>query len=243
MADIEYRDIFWSVRTELPGVPVPLLFYHYAETVRDFMTRGKVWQFNIPNLLDMGASPATFPVITQGVEIPANTYVIEPVSIKWEQNTILHFKARAQLDCIDPDWEATTKATPKYWTITAPRTFQIYPLLSTAVTGVARIRVALAPSATIASGRTGMPEELVNEFQDAWGYGAMSRLMRIPGKDWSNPIQAQAYSELYEQMLRDGRSRASADFGRVERTVAYGGYGIGGSTARARSNRLNDFGN
>lgn len=231
MADIEYRDIMWQVRAELPGVPMPLMLYHYAETVRDFCTRSKCWNFNIASPLDLGAS-TDFPTITQAVEIPANTYIVEPTRLKWDDGTFIEFRTRDQLDQIDADWEQATGTKPRYWTVTGPKAWRIYPLLSAATTAQLYMRVALAPSRTEAAMRTGMPEELAYEFQDTWGLGAMGRLMKIPGKDWSNPNQAAAYLSMYEDGLKMGKSRAAADFGRPDRFVEYGGLGIGGTSGR-----------
>ena len=241
MVDVAYRDIFWQVRTELPGVPVPLLYYHYAEAVREFCTKAKAWQHNIPNLLDLAAG-VPFPVITEGVEIPADTYIVQPVSVKWDPSTIVGFKTRDQLDELDPNWEADTGPVPRYWTVTGPKAWRVYPLLSTSATAVARIRVAIAPSRTEASGRTGMPEELADEFHDTWAYGAMARLMRIPGKDWTNPGQAQFYLGLFEQGIMDGKSRASADFGRPRRQTEYGGLPIGDQHDHFTVSNRDDYG-
>jgi hypothetical protein len=239
MADIFYRDLLWQVRSELPGVPQPLVLYHYAETVRDFCTRTKAWNYSIEGGLDLDADTA-WPTITPGTHIPDATYIVEPTRAKWSDGCEITFKTRDQLDRIDGDWEQAVGSSPQYWTVTGPKAWRIYPLLTEDTVGQLYIRAALAPTFVTSEAQTsrgGMPEELVNEFQDIWSYGTMARLMKIPGKDWSNDGHASAYSVQYENGIKTAKSRAAADFGRPHRTVQYGGYSIGGS-----GHRISDYG-
>jgi hypothetical protein len=238
MAEIDYRNLLWQVRTELPGVPQPLALYHYSETVRDFCTRTKAWNYSIEAGLDLAADTA-WPTITAGTHIPASTYIVEPTRVKWSDGCEVTFKTRDQLDRIDGDWEQAEGSTPRFWTVTGPKAWRVYPLLAADTTGQLYIRAALAPTfgAGIDDSRQSMPEELANEFQDIWSYGTMARLMKIPGKDWSNPKHAEAYFQQYELGIKTAKSRAAADFGRPHRTVQYGGYSIGGS-----GHRVSDYG-
>lgn len=228
MADIEYRDLFWQVRTELPGVPQPVLFYNYAEAVREFCRRSKAWQYDSPSALDLNAS-TDWPTITAGTHIPTSTYVIEPVRVKWSNGQFINFKTRDQLDRIDGDWEQATAAVPDYWTITSPGAFRIYPHLSANETSVLYMRFAIAPTVSLASPRTSMPEEIVNEWQHVWAHGALSKIMKIPGKDWTNIALAGDYGNLFDEGIADAKSRAAADYGRPHRSMAYGGLPMSGS--------------
>lgn len=237
MANVNYQDLFWQVRTELPGVPVPVLFFNYAEAVRTHLARSLAWQHNCPSLLDLNAATA-FPTLVAPTDIPTNTYVVEPVKIKWLDGTTLPFMTRDQLDETDSNWEATTASTADNWTITGPGAFRIYPLLSESVTDAIRLRVALAPIVGVALSATAIPEELAREFSAAWSRGALSRLMKIPGKDWTDVKLAGSYDALFEEDIKAAKSRAAADYGRPRRTVQYGGLSIGGSGRR----NTDDFG-
>ena len=104
MANVNIRDLLWQVRDNLPGVPSPVMFGNYIEAVREFLAKSKAWQYNISSALDLGASTA-WPTITAGSQIPAGTYVVQPVSVKWNDGSILTFKTRDQLDAADGDWE------------------------------------------------------------------------------------------------------------------------------------------
>ena len=85
---------------------------------------------------------------------------------------------------------------------------------------------------TAADGRLGVPEELALEFSEDWAHGALAKLLKIPGKDWTNLPLAVAYSDIFEQDIMKAKSRAGADFGRPRRRVRYGGLGLGKAARR-----------
>jgi hypothetical protein len=222
-----YVDMFWQVRVELPGVPLPLLHLNYAETVREFFQRSLAWQHSVPNALDLNANTA-WPTLTAPADIPEDTYVVQPVRVKFD-GTDVTFKTRDQLDEIDMDWEAATGSSPDHWTITSPGTWRVYPLLSANASDMIRLRVALAP----VQAATAIPDELANEFQAAWKNGTLAKLLKIPGKDWTNNTLAASYMTSFEDDIVKAKSRAAADFGRPHRTVQYGGLSINGSGRRS----------
>lgn len=228
MANVTYESMFWQVRAELPGVPLPLLLLNYAESTREFFVRSLAWQYDVPAALDLDADTA-WPTVTAGTHTPDDTHVVQPVKVKWHDGSVITFLTRDQLDEIDGAWEAETGTEPKHWTITAPGAFRVYPLLAEDQTAVIRLRVAIAPITTA----TEIPEELAWEFQGAWKNGALARLLRIPGKDWTNTNLAASYAQMFENDIVKAKSRAAADFGRPRRTVQYGGLSIGGSGRRS----------
>lgn len=219
-----YADLYWQVRAELPGVPLPLLNAHYAEAVREFFHRSLAWQYNVPDLLDLNASTA-FPTVTAGTHIPASTYVVQPVRIKWSDGSDVPFKTRDQMDDIDTNWEDTEGSTVDYWTITSPGNFRVYPLLTANQTEVIRLRVAIAPLTTA----TSIADALAYEFKESWKNGTLARLLKVPGKDWTNERLAASYMAMFDTDIKNAKSRAGADFGRPKRVVEYGGLSIGGS--------------
>ena len=239
MADINYRDLFWQVRTELPGIPEPTLFMMYAAAVREHLRRSLAWQVNL-GLLTWGSSD-TFPSMSSA--IPSLTAVVQPTQVKWSNGSFIPFKTRAELDEIDGDWEqsTTTGVQPDYWTITDVGAWALIPDSSSTVTSAVEVRAAVIPllPTTAADNRRGIPEELALEFSEDWAHGALAKLMKIPGKDWTNLQLAAAYGQMFEDDIKVAKARAGADYGRPRRRMRYGGLGIGGSAGRS-TRRVND---
>lgn len=242
MADVSYRDLLWQVRTEAPGVPEPVLWMEYALSVRDHLRRSLGWQYNAG--LVTWNSGDNFPDATSSV--PSLTVIVQPVQVKWNNGAIIPFKTRQELDELDGDWEQATTAgqQPTFWTISSPGSFLLYPDSSTTVSNAVELRLALAPvlPTVTADGRAGVPEELALEFSEDWAHGALARLFKIPGKDWTNLQLATAYGAIFEQDISKAKSRAGADFGRPRRRVQYGGISIGGASSRRSSRTRNDYG-
>lgn len=236
MANVDVRDLFWQVRLELPGVPNPVLFFNYIEAVREHLRRSLAWQYSCPNALTIAADEA-WPDITVGTDIPEGTYIVEPVRVKFDGSNVT-FKTRTQLDEMDLSWEERTASRPTSWTITSPGDFRLYPLLADEAEEALILRVALAPVVTVSESATAVPEALAYEWSGHWAHGALSRLMKVPGKDWTNVSLASSYAEMFEQDIKDAKSRAGADYGRPTRTVVYGGLPIGDK----RSSTNDDYG-
>ncbi len=239
MAEVSYRDLFWQVRTELPGVPEPTLFMMYAAAVREHLRRSHGWQVQAG--LVTWTFTDDFPDATSAV--PANTVIVQPVQVKWNNGALIPFKTRQELDELDGDWEQreTAGQQPDYWTVSAPGEFLMYPTTTTTVTNAAELRLAVVPTlpTAAADGRTGVPEELALEYSEDWAHGALAKLMKIPGKDWTNLQLAGSYGQIFEDDIKIAKGRAGADFGRPRRRVRYGGLGISGSAQR-RTRRVND---
>lgn len=80
--------------------------------------------------------------------------------------------------------------------------------------------VAVAPSQSVDE----IPDHLGNEFRDALVVGALSRLMRIPQAEWSNPQMAVYYQGEFEEAKVRAATRAENGFViKRARKVRYGG--------------------
>lgn len=241
MAEVNFRDNLWMIRDHVPGVPEPMLYRMYAQTVKDFLRRAEAWRYTSPNLLDWASTDA-FPDLTVAGALPTvvagDVEVIIPDMVKWSDGLEIPFKTREQLDEIDPDWEALTGVKGMYWTITAPGTFYIYPQASSNLTGVIRLRTIL--TINIAS-RVSLPEEIMLEHENAFKIGTLSALYAIPGKDWSNIQLALAWGDQFETLIRNARSKADADYGKPERKMAYGGIPFSRSSSVGRVQRKSDY--
>lgn len=210
-------------RIELPGIPEPLLNDAVRKTLQEFFRKSEAWRVTATNLLDWGVSPEQFPPGAPG--IPATTRIHRIDQIKFARDGIsfrrIPFTTRAQLDRSLPNWEVKTDSTPKSWLydgLTSPR---IVPMNNTGavIPGSIQLRLIITPDDTM----TNLPDVLFSEYEEHLRNGILARLMKIPGKDWTNFSGASAYASLFKAGIKDAKSTAEAEFGTSCREVMYGG--------------------
>lgn len=215
--------IYPLVRIEAPGVPEPLLEAVAYETVTDFFSSSEAWRYTVPTLLDW-TTAQTFPTLTPGTEIPTGTRMKRVDELKYGSGgtglSTVPFRTRQDLDCQYSDWEVKTASTPVAWTndptSDSPR---IIPIATADQLGSLQLRVILVPSTL-----TDLPEFYYEEFSDAWRWGTLARLLKMPGRDWTNNTLAVYYEGKYMNEVKQAKSRAKAEYGQPnQRTMAYGG--------------------
>lgn len=221
-------NIYPKVRVEAPGAPEPLIVDAVADSIRDFFQDSEIWRHTTSTLLDW-TTGQTFPTLTQGVELPANTRLRRIDIVKYASDgsnlKTVPFSTRQQLDGQFPDWEVRTGNAPQRWTNDGvgaqPR---IVPIATANVLGSLQVRSIVVPTDLM----TDIPDYFYEEFHDVWRWGALARLLKMPGRDWTEPAMSQYYMGRYVAGVRQAKSRAEAEFGQPDREMSYGG--IGGNT-------------
>lgn len=216
-------NVYPKVRIEAPGAPDPLIKDVVGDAMRDFFRESEVWRYTCPSLLDW-TTAAVFPTLSAGTEIPADTRVIRVDRVKYASDgtnlKTVPFSTRQQLDDEYPDWEVRTGSSPQRWTNDGigadPR---LIPIATANVLGSLQVRVIIAPT----SAMTDIPAYWYDEYHDLWRFGALGRLLKMPGRDWTNPEMAAYYFKLYNEGIALAKSRVQAEFGMPDRTMAYGG--------------------
>lgn len=224
---VELTELHKYVRIELPGILEPVLADATLKVVQEFFKESEAWRHTVPTLLDWTMAQ-TFPTLTQGVELPANTRLARVDEVKYASDGSnlkpIAFRTRQQLDNEFPDWEVRTGSSPQRWTNEAmgdaPR---LIPIATADVLGSLQVRAIVVPDANL----TELPDFLFYEYEDDFRNGILARLMKIPGKDWTNISAASSYLQMFRTGKMKAKSRAKAEYGQPDRTMSYGG--IGGS--------------
>ena len=239
MTEIDIRTLLWECRTECPGVPEPTLYMAYVTAMREHLRKSLGIQISLSTTRDFAlTTPQTnnFPLMTPSL---TGWSTVQPMAVQWVVSgakSIIPFITRADLELLDADWINATTAglKPDYWTMVEPGKWFLYKATTTTVSNAFIFRIAVMPDLPKigTDGALTVYEEQAVEFADHWTRGTLAKLLKIPGKDWSNPQLALMYRELFEQDIREAKSRAGADFGRPKRSVQYGGLDIGGASGR-----------
>lgn len=224
------------LRVELPGIPEPVLADGVRKSIQQFFKESESWRHTVPSLLDW-TTALPFPALDAGTEIPTDTRVLRVDRVKYASDgkslRPIMFRTRQQLDTDYRDWEVKTGNTPLVWTNDSggdqPR---IIPIANDDKLGSIKARVMIVPVDALID----LPDFFFYEFEDAFKNGTLARLMKIPGKDWTNFSAAAAYLAMFKGDIKTAKSRANAEYGQPDHEMSYGG--IGGQI----HSRANDYG-
>ena len=101
---------------------------------------------------------------------------------------------------------------------------RIIPIATADVNSSIQVRAIL----TLSDTATTLPDYVYANFKETLRNGILGRLMKIPGKDWTDMAAAATYLNAFEVGKTEARSRAKAEYGQPNRVMSYGG--IGGDT-------------
>lgn len=137
----------------------------------------------------------------------------------------------ALLEQRKPKWrESGYGGDPEYYIKQSKSIFWMVPVPSATAASSTIVRAQLKPTH---SSNT-CDEQIMDEHRDSIVNGALFRLLRMPGKAWSDIQGAQIYASLFENAVVEAERRARhADEG-VARRVVYRGAGRFGSRRRNR---------
>ena len=226
------------LRIELPGVPEPVLADGVRKAIQEFFKDSESWRHTVGSPLLDWTEALVFPALVEATELPADTRLLRVDAVKYASDGVslqpIPFMTRQQLDTDFPDWEVKVGSSPQRWTNDAfgdqPR---IVPIASADVLTSLQVRVIVAPLDAL----TELPDFLYYEYEDAFKNGTLARLMKIPGKDWTNFAGASAYASSFAGDKKEAKSRANAEYGQPFREMSYGGIG------NIQIRRVNDYGN
>ncbi len=121
----------------------------------------------------------------------------------------------------NPKWR-DNQATPKHFIQQSPDLFWLVPIPDTTLAGGIVMNVSLKPSRS----SNNIATEVADDYRDGIVFGALYRLLRMPARDWSDPIAASDYAGLFRETVQAAEVKARrADIG-VGRKVVYSGVGV-----------------
>lgn len=214
-----------NLRLKLPGCPEPLIKETLYEKLREFFWESEVWRYTSNNGLDYTISQQAMNLPVAGTDMPADTVIKRVDTVKYSStganwDTKIPFLTRDQLDRANSDWESETGSSPSAWTYDGATPI-IYPIATATVATSLLLRVIIAPNFSEVTST--LPDLLYFEYKKYIEDGVIADLKEMPGKDWSDPVNARFYTDRWQDGIDKAKSRGNADFGQPDRTMAYGG--------------------
>lgn len=182
-------DVFLTeVRPWAPGVPDPVAFKAIRGAAIEFCERTRVWRFEDEydaTVDDMGE-----------IFTPSGSVLHDIELVKWNDRELLAQTTR-DLDTRVPNWRTAAASDqsglPSYVTQLSLNSIRVVP----AQDGRLYVCFRLKPDPNSMQ----LPDFLASEYKEIIGWGALGRLLTIPGQSYSNNDLAAYYSGLFKEKL------------------------------------------
>lgn len=207
-------DLLPDVLVHTPEVPDMLAERQLVLTTKEFCNKTKYWREDLAPLY-LIANIDTYRLIT-----PPDSIIYELVFISHASGGRLTVTTPHKLLTEDPTWRDRTGNPPTHFFRDGTDEVRLYPVPSANEAGTVIPRAVLTPS----NDATTLPDVVLNDYYDAIVSGAVARLQRMPGKEWTQPKYSAAHEAAFQTAVMNASARATD--GRqtgVARKVRYGG--------------------
>jgi hypothetical protein len=178
-----------EVRPWAPGVPDTTAFKALRSAAIEFCERTKLWKYESTTAV-LAANPATSTIVT-----PAGS-AVQDIEVALFDGNELTPKGTRDLDDILPGWRTGDVGTglPQYITQIQQDTLTLAP--APYADGSLYLCLRLKPSQSTLT----LPDFLAN-YAECIGWGALGRLLTVPGQSYSNPELATYYTTRFMSKL------------------------------------------
>jgi len=209
MARVE--DITPLIAVEVPTGPESILRNMVVETARLFCRKTRYWRANLDDIL-MIPGQSRYDLFS-----PVNrASVYDVISVRYDKQTkFLNRSTYAKLQ-----FDLDNSGIPTAFALESARELVLAPVPASS-TAILKVRAVLVPDLDA----TEIDDRIYDDFGETILHGALFRLLRIPGKAWTNASMASFYNGLYEVKQQEATALADDEFTvGVKRVVSYGGY-------------------
>lgn len=175
-----------EVRPWAPGVPDQVAYKHLRLAAIEFCERTRLWRFE--DDYDITAEDC------EAISTPGGS-VLHDIEVVLFENRELLPKATRDLDRDMPGWRTGDLGTglPSYFTQIEQNTIKLVP----SAAGHLYLCLRLKPS----QDATDLPDFLAAEYRECLGWGALGRILTVPGQSYSNPELASFYMARFSAKL------------------------------------------
>lgn len=189
-------DDFLPLLTPLvPGVPDATAKTYLAQAAADFFARTYLWREELdPITLQSGVAVYDLGVSIRGA-------VIEDVrSVTMDGSSVPLVRV---LPDVVPAGHTDIAGSPTHYWMVGDTAIGVYP------TPDRRFVLRLTGVLKTSRAATQVDDWIYETWADALAHGAASRILNIPGKEWSSPTLAAEYSARFEKAIVGARVRAN----------------------------------
>lgn len=205
MATIKYSDLLDEVLPYLAADPSnPVTEHAIKRAVIDFCRASWVWKF-LPDPQSVVAGEAFYDLepdtgteVVAVMDVTCNGVPLDNKSLDWLNSEL-------------PDWR-TRAATPKYFTQVDTEQIILAALPDANITNGLTMTLALTP----AQSATGFPGWIWSRYVEDISAGALSRLMLMPGKPWTDLANGTDRQQKFQNAIANARASAVRALSRAD---------------------------
>jgi len=194
-----YDDVLPSV----PGCPQTMALDAIRKAAIEFCERSWAWIYN----------PAAANVVADQIAyafVPPSNAVVSKVLYVFHDGVPIYPRSTDQLDAMYQEWRATS-GTPQYYTQEDERNLLLVPVPAAALTGGLKMRLSLKPKFDA----TDIESRMYEEYREAIVAGALSRLMMIPKKPYTDLATASVNKAIFDDMIATVRHKVQKGYARA----------------------------
>jgi hypothetical protein len=224
---ILYESLLPEVIPMVPGCPDTLIENNIRSAAIEFCEKTGVYQAEldplttVANIYEYDLEPPSGTVVHKVMWVVHEGVDLEPISTNLLEQRL-------------PKWRNRDNAgTPQYFVKNSQSLFWLVPVPQATSPSSTVLRVQLKPTHT----STACDDDVMTDYREAIINGALTRLLRMPSREWTDYNGASVFNSLFAQGVQDAERRARhADEG-VARKVNYGGIYSRVSSKRNRYGR------
>ena len=222
-----FESLVKDVLPYVPGCPDSLIQTNIRSAAIELCEKSKAFTFDLDPITTISGE------YEYEFDQPSGTEVHQILWATYDGNDLDPISPRS-LELNYPDWRDKT-GTPTVYLQKTVNTFWLVPVPNDGKELL--INVALKPTRTT----NNIDTEFSNTYRDGIIYGTIFRLLRIPQKEWTDPIASADYFNLFQAEISDAELRGRGGNIGVKRTVKYKGAGLSPRKRYGRYGRELDY--
>lgn len=222
-----FESLVKDVLPYVPGCPDSLIQTNIRSAAIELCEKSKAFTFDLDPITTISGE------YEYEFDQPSGTEVHQILWATYDGHDLDPTSPRS-LELNYPDWRDKT-GTPTVYLQKTVNTFWLVPVPNDGKELL--VNVALKPTRTT----NNIDTEFSNTYRDGIIYGTIFRLLRIPQKEWTDPIASADYFNLFQAEISDAELRGRGGNIGVKRTVKYKSAGLSPRKRYGRYGRELDY--
>jgi len=198
------------VQVHVTGCPTPLVNMAIQQAATEFCNLSTAWRIDLP--------PVTVVALTFDYTLATGVTganVRMPLVVRYKGAVLPNMRTQDRIVSLTEQPDVSNPNTPRVYDLPNSRTLRLLPVPSAADAGVGLLQVHASVTPTATS--TGVDDDVFTDNEETLLYGALTRLLTIPGKAWLDVKMGDFYGRKFRNACFVAKARVENNF--VQRTL------------------------